>query len=230
MNVLSLFTGIGGIDLGLERAGMTIVAQVEIDPFCQKILRKHWPLIPLHDDVRTFREWWKGSERPTVDLVCGGFPCQPFSEAGKRKGVLDERWAWPWMFDVVRCVRPKYVLIENVHSLIKYDAFTEILRDLHSVGFDAEWDVVSACSLGAPHMRKRLFILAYAESERERVSRGIERTQSSYKERDLRYWETKPEPHRVVDGVSDRVDRNKVLGNAVVPQVAQLVGEIIADT
>ena len=92
MNVLSLFAGIGGLDLGLERAGMTVVGQVEIEPFCQRVLAKHWPEVPRHDDVRTAVEWWMGGARPAVDVVCGGFPCQPFSVAGEGRGVADERW------------------------------------------------------------------------------------------------------------------------------------------
>ena len=83
MNVLSLFSGIGGLELGLERAGMTVVGQVEINPFCRRVLEKHWPEVPRHDDVRTAVEWWLGRARPAVDVVCGGFPCQPVSLAGR---------------------------------------------------------------------------------------------------------------------------------------------------
>jgi DNA (cytosine-5)-methyltransferase 1 len=102
MNVLSLFAGIGGIELGLERAGMTTVGQVEINPYCRRVLARHWPEVPRHEDVRTAVEWWQSTERPPVDVVCGGFPCQPFSHAGKQLGTADERWGWPWMADVCR--------------------------------------------------------------------------------------------------------------------------------
>lgn len=90
LNVLSLFAGIGGLELGLERAGMNVVGQVEIDPYCVRVLAKHWPDVPRHDDVRTAAEWWLSQERPEVDVICGGFPCQPFSTAGLRGGLADE--------------------------------------------------------------------------------------------------------------------------------------------
>ena len=102
MNVLSLFAGIGGIELGLERAGMTVVGQVELDPFCRSILEKHWPDVPQHDDVRTAVEWWTNGPRPPVDVICGGFPCQPFSTAGLQRGASDKRHLWPDMLRIVR--------------------------------------------------------------------------------------------------------------------------------
>lgn len=113
LNVLSLFSGIGGLELGLERAGMTVVGQVEIDPFCQRVLAKHWPEVPRHDNVRTAVDWWGSAVRPAVDVVVGGFPCQPFSDAGRRRGTADDRWGWPWMADVIRHVRPSYVVVEK---------------------------------------------------------------------------------------------------------------------
>ncbi len=106
MNVLSLFSGIGGLELGLERAGMTVVGQVEIDEFCRRVLAKHWPDVPRHDDVRTCVEWWRGQPRPAVHVVCGGFPCQPSSEAGLRLAQQDPRWLWPAMAPVIAALRP----------------------------------------------------------------------------------------------------------------------------
>lgn len=231
MNVLSLFAGIGGLELGLERAGMTVVGQVEINPFCQQVLAKHWPDVPRHDDVRTAVQWWESETRPHVDVICGGFPCQPFSEAGRRRGIADERWGWPWMRDVIDAVRPRYVIAENVHRLVKdSEAFGVILGDLSELGFDAEWDVVSACSVGAPHLRRRLFLLAHAKGERWRLSGRLERTQGGYQAGDVCHWSSQPEPHRVAHGLSGRVDRNRALGNAVVPQVAEVIGRLIADS
>ena len=162
LTVLSLFAGIGGLDLGLERAGLRTVGQVEINPFCRSVLARHWPEVPRHDDVRTAPAWWTAAPRPRVDVVAGGFPCQPFSTAGRRRGVADARWGWPWMVDVVRLVRPRYVLVENVAALLAdRDAFGWVLADLATLGFDARWGVLSACALGAPHTRERLFLLAY---------------------------------------------------------------------
>lgn len=165
MNVLSLFSGIGGLELGLERAGMTTVGQVEINEFNRGVLATHWPEVPKHDDVRTCVDWWRGVPRPAVHLVCGGFPCQPFSLAGGRRGVADERWGWPWYFDVVRALRPRYVVVENVPALLRHaDAFGWILADLASLGYDAEWDCIPAAAVGAHHRRDRLFLVAYADS------------------------------------------------------------------
>lgn len=166
MNVLSLFAGIGGLDLGLERAGLTVVGQVEIDPFCQRVLAKHWPEVPRHDDVRTAVEWWLGATRPRVDVVCGGFPCQPFSAAGRKEGIADERWGWPWFWSVARALRPGFIIVENVAALLSdREAFGWILADLAAGGYDAEWDCVPAASVGAPHLRDRVFVVAYASSQ-----------------------------------------------------------------
>lgn len=225
MNVLSLFSGIGGLELGLERAGMTVIGQVEIDPFCRSVLERHWPDVPRHDDVRTAVEWWLGGTRPPVDVVCGGFPCQPFSTAGRQRGINDLRWEWPAFGDVVRQIRPRYVLLENVPALLRHTAaFGRVLGDLAECGFDACWSVLSACAMGAPHMRKRLFVLAYPQGQWLSQHRWFEHPPGGG-ERNLHHWATQPEPRRVADGVPHRVDRLRTLGNAVVPQVAQHIGE-----
>lgn len=166
VNVLSLFAGIGGLDLGLERAGMTVVGQVEIDPFCRRVLARHWPKMERHDDVRTAIAWWRSAVRPAVHVVAGGPPCQPASRAGGRLGMADPRWGWPWFLDVVRAVEPDYVIVENPSALLDLHggtAFGWILGQLADLGFDAEWSVLSACALGAPHTRERLFVVAYAD-------------------------------------------------------------------
>ncbi len=237
MNVLSLFSGIGGLELGLEWAGMTTVGQVEIDGFCRDILSYHWPEVPRHDDVRTASEWWAGDERPQVDLICGGFPCQPFSTAGLRRGVTDERWGWPWMAAVVGAVRPRYVVVENVAALIRdADAFGWLLGDLADLGFDAEWDVLSACAVGAPHTRERLFLVAHADggdgASRLGAEPPVERPLSPGRGRSGAWVDP-------IDGLvaassrSDRVANGTAVrlvaagGNAVVPQVTEYIGRLI---
>lgn len=231
MNVLSLFSGIGGIELGLERAGMRTVGQVELDPFCREVLTKHWPEAARHDDVRTAVTWWHSQQRPPVDLVAGGFPCQPFSEAGRRRGVADERWGWPWMRDVVAAVRPTYVLIENVHRLLRDSvAFGWLLGDLRDLGFDAEWDVVTACSVGAPHLRRRLYLVAHPQGERLELGGRLQLPPCGDGPRHLHHWAQEPEPHRVADGVPRRVDRNRALGNAAVPHIAELIGRALIES
>lgn len=239
--MLSLFAGIGGLDLGLERAGMHVVGQVEIDPYCRAILAKHWPDVPQHDDVHTTVEWWTKQKRPRVDVICGGFPCQPFSVAAnfRRKGIADERWLWPAMRDVIAEVRPGWVIAENVPALLRdVAAFRTVLTDLSALGFIVQWDVLSACAVGAPHRRRRLFAVAYSESGRRAArrcsrSRRISETAASEEsrfvvERQTR-WSRQPVVRRVAYGIPGRVDRVKALGNAVVPDVAQQIGEMIIE-
>lgn len=229
---LSLFAGIGGLDLGLERAGMTVAGQVEVDPWCRQVLAHHWPEVPRHDDVRTTPQWWASQPRSSVDLVAGGFPCQPHSRAGRRRGIHDERWGWPWMREVIAAVRPRYVLAENVARLLSdAEAFRIILEDLSELGFAVEWSVVSACSLGAPHTRRRVFLVAYTDGAR---LQGIHPPQGRIDlqpaPRDLRRsWPPEPPMDRVADGIPRRLVRNDLhgLGNAAVPPVAEHVGRLI---
>jgi DNA (cytosine-5)-methyltransferase 1 len=287
VNVLSLFSGIGGLELGLERAGMTVVGQVEIDPFCRHVLAKHWPEVPRHDDVRTCVEWWRSEPRPAVDLVCGGFPCQPVSVAGRQRAQADERWLWPAFAGIIRGLRPRWVLLENVPGLLARGA-GDILGDLAACGYDAEWDCISAADVGAPHLRRRWFAVAYPHGQRGRLQpvpepgRGREAVagddgatravadtdgqgqlqpkrvplerrrrarhggqpmadadrlgrgrQAQHGTRgwpqpvDSGWWATEPEVGRVAHGVPARVDRLRGLGNAVVPQVSQHIGELM---
>ena len=172
MNFGSLFSGIGGIDLGLERAGMCCKWQVEIDEFATRVLDKHWPTVPKWKDIYEFIEQGCGK---SVDLVCGGFPCQPVSVAGNRQGEIDERWLWDSFRNVIQIRRPTYVLVENVPGLLSAkDAagyrgglFGKVLWDLAQSGFDAEWQVLPASAFGAPHIRKRIFIVAYSDCRRQ---------------------------------------------------------------
>lgn len=162
LTVGSLFSGIGGFELGLERTGgFKTVWQCEIDEFCQKVLAKHWPDVQRFSDIKEMN-----GDVPHVDVICGGFPCQPVSVAGKRKGDCDERWLWPEFFRVVCEVNPTWVLVENVPGLLSADSgriFGGILRDLSRCGYDAEWNIISAANVGAPHLRKRVFIVAYSQ-------------------------------------------------------------------
>lgn len=171
LSVGSLFSGIGGFELGLERTGGFKTAwQCEIDPFCQRVLAKHWPDVLRFSDIKEMQ-----GNIPYVDVICGGFPCQPVSCAGKRKGKEDERWLWPELYRVVCEVKPRWVLVENVPGLLSADSgrlFAGILRDLATSGYDAEWNIVSAASVGAPHLRKRVFVVAHAGSTRRREDTG----------------------------------------------------------
>ncbi|WP_020664083.1 DNA cytosine methyltransferase [Amycolatopsis benzoatilytica] len=244
LNVLSLFAGIGGLDLGLERAGLATVGQVELDPFCRTVLARHFPEVPRHDDVRTTPAWWRSRPRPRVHVVAGGFPCQPFSNAGRMLGIADPRWMWPAMAAVVRLLRPDYVLVENVAALVRdADAFGIVLGDLAALGFDAEWALLHASAFGAPTPRERLYLLAYPPSvdgqprdllEPGRIggsplaAGGLPGLPAHQLRRAARDWLARePRVDRLVDGVPDQVDRLRAIGNAVVPAVAQHLGQLI---
>src|SRR3990167_7192103 len=136
---------------------MEVRWQVENDSFCSKVLAKHWPEVKRYGDIRTLT----GEELESVDLICGGFPCQPVSVAGKRRGTEDERWLWPEFARLLRVVRPRYALIENVPGLLGFGGMSDILRDLAGLRYDAEWSIIPAAAVGAPHLRGRVFIVAY---------------------------------------------------------------------
>lgn len=235
------------MDLGLERAGMTCRWQVEIDPFCQKVLAKHWPSVPKYGDIREVT----GAELERVDCIAGGFPCQPVSDAGLKLAQEDERWLWPEFVRILRMVRPPCVLVENVPGLLGR-GLGNVLGDFSEIGYDAEWKCVSAAELSAPHLRDRLWIVAYpaggrVEGERVSAKRKVQMA-NAYRfgsgmansnskplvwttepRRELHPWAVEPGMGRVVNGVPDRVDRLKGLGNAVVPQVAEWIGRRIME-
>lgn len=233
MKVGSLFSGIGGLELGLERAGMTTIWQSEMDPYASKVLAKNFPGVPNLGDITKID--WSQVERP--DLVCGGFPCQPVSEAGKRLGADDSRWLWPQFHRCLRELRPKYALIENVPGLFNR-GFGGLLADLASSGFDAEWDCIPAGAVGAHFLGDRLFIVATCASPgggRWEGSRPLALGAHPWGRDEFEGLVRLEIQHgvpagslgRISDGLSHRVDRLRCLGNAVVPQVAEVVGRWI---
>ena len=340
MQVLDLFSGIGGFSLGLKRAGMETIGFCEIDPFCRKVLAKHWPDVTVHTDIRGLNgKDYKGR----ADVICGGFPCQPFSQAGKRRGTEDDRHLWPEMLRVISEVRPTWVIGENVIGFVKME-LDSVLSDLEREGYQTRAFIIPACGIDAPHKRDRVWIIAHAngegksdgpvnegprprqlelmadpdsgfssvtqqavqagrtttnsggedvahssskrrggrdsegrgdagriiyphkqeggslgsKAERRGESSGIsEDVTNSESERVQRlwssgeqkphtyggqklslcgserprpaYWEAEPGMGRVVDGIPDRVDRIKGLGNAVVPMVVEVIGNAIME-
>lgn len=248
ITVGSLFSGIGGLDLGLERAGMEIKWHSEIDPYGCKILKRHWPEIPNLGNIKEI-DWTKVEP---VDVIAGGYPCQPFSLIGERRGKEDPRHLWPYFADAIRTIRPRFALLENVSGHLSM-GFGDVLGDLAEMRYDARWDCVPAAAVGAPHLRDRVFVIAtrremaYADEgnggARQRVvhSRGNEigfygremgAVRSGYGQvqswpRPRIHWATEPDVCRVVDGIPHRMDRIAGLGNAVVPQVAEYMGNII---
>lgn len=301
----SLFAGIGGFDLGLERAGMRCEWQVEIDPYARAVLAKHWPDVRRHEDVRTFPppegKWG-------VDVICGGFPCQDISVAGKGAGLAGARSGlWYEYARIIGELRPRYVIVENVAALLTRGMGT-VLGDLSTLGYDAEWHVIPASAVGAPHRRERVWIVAYANDEgkpdvpvNDESWRGVSELEGadvahakndrragrprlrSDRERALsaeqgivsgeargrgkscgrradvshtngerlqerqgkdasgarangravversEWWESEPDVGRVAHGVPARVDRLRCLGNAVVPQIVEVIGRAIVE-
>ncbi len=251
MRVGSLFAGIGGFDLGLERAGFDIAWQVEIDPYCQRVLAKHWPTVQRYGDIRAID--WSAVE--PVDLLCGGFPCQDISFAGKGAGLSGERSGlWFEYAKAIDALKPRYVLIENVAAL-RSRGLDQVLGSLAALGYDAEWHCIPASAVGAPHRRDRVWIAAYASctgrrsrgqssSTRQEIAhRSIEmahstsagsqghrtecelgQSQSEMQISRSGWWQSEPDVGRVAHGVHARVDRLRALGNAIVPQIAEWIG------
>lgn len=238
MNHLSLFSGIGGLDLAAEWAGMTTVAFCERDSFCQKVLAKHWPNIPIFDDIHTLTADAL-SERgiDQIDIVSGGFPCQPFSLAGERRGHEDTRYLWPQMLRIITEARPRWVVGENVTGIIDL-ALDDVLASLEAKGYETQAIVFPACAVGAQHNRQRVFIIAYANCigmegcsaepllrERNIPSRQVSIPVPTIPER-FNTFESRL--CRSVHGIPYGVDRLRALGNAVVPQQAYPIFAAIA--
>lgn len=239
LRVLSLFAGIGGFDLGLERTGgFETVAFCEIDPFCQKVLAKHWPGVPIYDDVRTLTAERLATDGIAVDVICGGFPCQDLSSAGAQAGIGENTRSGLFreMLRLAVALRPKFIVFENVARLLsgpKEDSgrwFWEFLSALAEVGYDAEWFSITSASIGAPHERDRVWIVAYpdtAQLERGRISRRVYAQHADFS--DTRWGQDKPGVERASDGIPNQMDRVAALGNAVVPQIPELIGQAILD-
>jgi DNA (cytosine-5)-methyltransferase 1 len=229
MNVLDLFSGIGGFSLGLERAGMNIAAFCEIDPFCRRVLKRHWPSKPIYDDIRKLsarRLHHDGIHH--IDLICGGYPCQPFSIAGKQLGEADPRHLWPEMYRLIRELRPRWVVAENVAGHVERGLDT-VLDDLELAGYTAWPFVIPACAVGAPHRRDRLWIVANAAGVRRPRPLGPHRGQSATQLSSDEVWRELPAPFTCGDddGIPFRMERTHALGNAVVPQIPEIIGRAI---
>ena len=232
LRVGSLFSGIGGLELGLEMTGhFTTVWQVEIDKYARKVLARHWPHVRRHDDVCTFPT----DDNWECDVICGGFPCQDISYAGKGAGLDGERSGLFYeLARVVRLVGPRYVILENVAALLTR-GMGDVLGTMASLGYDCQYHCIPAAYVGAPHIRDRVFILSYTNnvqrkgSIQEQISqqRNLQGKLGRMGERLGRQWAVEPNVGRVANGVPRRMDRLRCLGNAVVPQVAQVVGQIL---
>ncbi|MBM3211252.1 DNA cytosine methyltransferase [Candidatus Poribacteria bacterium] len=179
LNVLDIFSGIGGFSIGLEASGLQTVAFCEINPFCRKILTRHWPSVPIFSDVTTIhKEDLKAL--PRIDVIAGGFPCQDISVAGKQKGITAKRSGlWKEFVRLINEIRPKYAIIENVANL-RSTGLISVLQDLWTIGYNAEWHCIPASAFGAPHRRDRIWIIAHpACISKVRLSIRKEETEST---------------------------------------------------
>ena len=290
--VLDLFSGIGGFSLGLERAGMNTVAFCEINPYCRAVLKKHWPEVPCYDDITTLTAERLAADGIAADVICGGFPCQDISFAGKGAGIADgtRSGLWSEYARLIGELRPRYVIVENVAALLNR-GLDRVLGDLASLGFDAEWHCIPASALGAPHRRDRLWIVAHARGQQHEgggpafcwpgAARFLEATMADARRarREVMdiwgddtgvaqpefageagksvsdtyqpglegwgasvrvstqhaaiggdgWWASEPDVGRVAHGVPKRVDRLRALGNAVVPQIPEMIGRAIME-
>ena len=283
MKILDLFSGIGGFSLGLERAGMETVAFCEFDKKAQLVLKKHWPDVPIYNDVRTLNyEQLRKDGIETIDLICGGFPCQPFSVAGKRKGEEDDRHLWPEYFRLIQEIRPRWIIGENVAGLINM-GLDQVLSDMEGEGYTCQAFIVPACAVNAPHRRDRVWIIANtlchgllptlhdnSYTQNKRRSEAIRRKNREFvkmgstsslaystgirqqgqgefnqpisaeknEERQAikpinggfsEHWEIESRVDRVANGIPRGMDRLKQLGNAVVPQIPEIIGGAIME-
>lgn len=177
---LSLFSGIGGLDLAAEWAGITTIGQCEWAKYPAKILEKHWPNVPRWKDIRTLTgdSFYERTGRRTVDIISGGFPCQPFSVAGKRRGKEDDRYLWPEMVRVIKELRPTWIVGENVAGIVRM-ALPDILSELEACGYRTRTFLIPACAVGARHRRYRVAIVGYSEHNglsSATASGGVEKT------------------------------------------------------
>ncbi len=227
MVIGSLFSGIGGLELGLEWAGLgPTVWQVEKDPYCQRVLRRHWPEATLYDDITQIDP----TRLAPVDLICGGFPCQDLSSAGSRKGLSGSRSGlWGEFLRIVKGVRPSWVVVENVSSGSK-DWVDVVRRELDDWQYATLPVPLQANWFGAPHRRARVFVIGHTDRQSQSTGsqhakapgvRSVAPTPPT--------WAHEPTFCRVDDGLPHRMDRLRALGNAVVPQCAEIVGHVIQE-
>jgi DNA (cytosine-5)-methyltransferase 1 len=248
LQLLDLFSGIGGFSLGLERAGMKTVAFCEIDPNGRRVLAKHWPGVPIYDDVRKLdaaRLRADGIGR--IDAICGGFPCQDISNSGQKAGIDDgERSGlWKHYARLVGELRPQFVIVENVAALLGR-GLGRVLGDLAAIGYDAEWQCLPGPFVGAPQLRDRVWVVAYPQgigsravhaqprvfraAAFDRAGSTCDRGVVHRPDAERLLWPPEPALVRVADGFPDRVDRIHGLGNSVIPQIPELIGRaILAD-
>lgn len=231
LTVLSLFSGIGGFDLGFQAAGLATVQLCEIDPYCRDILGRHFPGVPIHGDIATLKV-------PHVDVVCGGPPCQPASLAGARRGESDERWLWPEFLNACARARPVWIVAENPIGIVSIEprGLGWIIGEMEAMDFEVLPVIIGADDVGAPHRRTRVFIVAHANGigcDTSGPGNSQWQTPAWSPYRLVRAGRSglfpAPRIYRMADGLPNWVDRTSTLGNAVVPRIAEIIGHAIID-
>jgi len=232
IRTLDLFSGIGGFALGLERTGgFHTAAFCEIDPFARRVLAKHWPQVRRYHDVTAISAGRLAADGIAIDAICGGFPCQDISVAGKGIGLDGARSGlWREFARLIGEIRPAWVIAENVPALRNRGA-DRVFADLEALGYAWWAGVVGAFHVGAPHQRNRVWIIAHANSARLEIRQSGNASgarQGGWPDfSGMEWWATEPAVGRVAHGVPDRVDRLRCLGNAVVPVIPELLGRTI---
>lgn len=245
LTVGSLFSGIGGLELGLERAGMVTRWQVESDPYARSILHKHWPRVARFSDVRNVGRRGPVCQLERVDLIAGGFPCQDLSIAGRGGGLAGSRSGlWREFARIIAELRPRFALIENVPALLRR-GLAEVLQDLSARGYDAIWDCLPAEAFGASHTRDRVFLVAWETSDPVghalrfgpkwnqwggwNVRKAISQHPEPLEHGPIDGWTARPALARMGNGLPSDVDRTRCLGNAAIPIIGEHVGRCILE-
>ncbi|MGD2087255.1 MAG: DNA (cytosine-5-)-methyltransferase [Candidatus Aminicenantes bacterium] len=235
----SCFSGIGGFEIAARWAGIETNWSIEVDEYCREILNLHFKKTKKYKNIMEVNL----NELEPVDIISGGFPCQPFSYAGKRRGKADDRYLWPKMLEIIRIVKPSFVLGENVYGIINM-ALDQTLIDLEDSGYTCETFCIPACALNAPHRRDRVWIIAYTSCQYGDTTKFQTKVSNKEIEKAIRHWKNIRFIHRGVnkvefwkadesllcrnaDGLPYELDRLKALGNTIVPQIAYLFFEAI---
>jgi len=225
MKALDLFSGIGGFSLGMELCGIETVQFCEISLYCQRILRKHWPGIPIHEDIRSLN--YDGE----IDIITGGFPCQDISLAnsGKMAGIAGKKSGlWSEFYKQIQRHNPAFIVIEN-SPVLRSKGLDSILSSLAQIGYDAEWHCIPATAVDAPHSRDRLWVIAYPSGYGDRLPEGQILTRRHF----IKYasaWQAEPRICRVVDGLPNQSHQLGALGNAVLPQIVYVICSAILES
>ena len=224
---LDLFSGIGGFALAAKWNGFRTVAFCDCEPYAQAVIKKHWPDVHVHGDIREVR----GELYAGITLLTGGFPCQPFSVAGKQRGKTDDRYLWPEMLRVIREARPAWIVGENVAGIVNM-ALDQVHADLEAEDYEVESIIVPACAVDAPHRRDRVWILANCKSKQSSSNYNAQKQEQTGESKQIKLrgscrwemrqqnWSTEPDVGRVAHGIPNQVAKLRGLGNAIVPQVA----------